>query len=145
MIKIALLSILIPLVYSGISLFENAQEKKYLEIEISEIQKNKGQLVIEIYSSKANWLKKPDVRKIIPTEKTLDVVSIDIPFGTYSISIYQDVNKNGELDRNFIGIPKEPIGFGNNYKPFGPPKFDSASIKFSTTSPVQKIKMFEVF
>ncbi|MEJ7666133.1 MAG: DUF2141 domain-containing protein [Hymenobacter sp.] len=29
---------------------------------------------------------------------------------------------------NFLQIPKEPVGFGNNYKPFGEPKFESALI-----------------
>jgi uncharacterized protein (DUF2141 family) len=27
-------------------------------------------------------------------------------------------------------IPKEPVGFGNNYKPFGKPKFEPASIEY---------------
>jgi uncharacterized protein (DUF2141 family) len=89
--------------------------------------------------------KKPDVSKVITSEKMVNTISIDIPYGTYAISIYQDVNKNGELDRNFIGIPKEPIAFGNNYEPLGSPKFESASIVFSSTTPVQKIKLFEVF
>lgn len=125
--------------------FENTQQKNLLEIEISNIQTNKGQVIVEIYGTKANWLKKPTVRKVISTEKGLSVISIDIPFGAYAISIYQDMNKNGELDRNLIGIPREPIGFGNNYKPFGSPKFESASIKFSASTQVQKIKLYEVF
>jgi uncharacterized protein (DUF2141 family) len=33
--------------------------------------------------------------------------------GTYAVKLYQDVNSNGELDRNFLGIPKEPYGFSN--------------------------------
>ncbi|AEE48463.1 DUF2141 domain-containing protein [Haliscomenobacter hydrossis] len=145
MIKIVALSLFISLAYSSNSLPENAQQKKLLEIEISNIQKTKGQVIIDIYSTKATWLKKPDVRKIISTEKDLDVISIDVPFGTYAISIFQDINKNGELERNFIGIPKEPIGFGNNYKPFGYPKFESASIQFSSSTQVQNIKLFKVF
>lgn len=145
MIKIVALSLFISLAYSSNSLPENAQQKKLLKIEISNIQKTKGQVIIDIYSTKATWLKKPDVRKIISTEKDSDVVSIDVPFGTYAISIFQDINKNGELERNFIGIPKEPIGFGNNYKPFGYPKFESAAIQFSSNTQVQNIKLFKVF
>ncbi len=45
---------------------------------------------------------------------------------------------------NFIGIPKEPVGFGNNCKPFGEPKFESALIEFNPSKP-QKIKLYKVF
>ena len=35
----------------------------------------------------------------------------NIPVGKYAIAIYQDLNKNGKLDKNWFGIPKEPYGF----------------------------------
>lgn len=31
--------------------------------------------------------------------------------GTYVIAAFQDMNDNGELDRNFFGVPTEPYGF----------------------------------
>jgi uncharacterized protein (DUF2141 family) len=38
-----------------------------------------------------------------------------------------DVNKNGELDKNALGIPKEGFGFSNDAAgTFGPPGFDKA-------------------
>jgi uncharacterized protein (DUF2141 family) len=46
---------------------------------------------------------------------------------------------------NFIGISKEPIGFGNNYKPFGEPKFESCAIEFKANSKPQEINLYEVF
>ncbi|NJB86954.1 uncharacterized protein (DUF2141 family) [Lewinella marina] len=32
--------------------------------------------------------------------------------GDYVLAAYQDLNGNGELDRNLLGIPTEPYGFG---------------------------------
>ena len=40
--------------------------------------------------------------------------------------IYVDENENGLIDKNFIGIPKEPLGISNNYRPKGPPAFGRA-------------------
>ena len=45
----------------------------------------------------------------------------------YKRQAFHDVNENGKMDTNFIGIPKEPIGISNNAKGFmGPPKFNNA-------------------
>lgn len=51
----------------------------------------------------------------------------DVPAGQYALLVYHDENGNGQLDRNFIGIPKEPIGLSNGYRPKGPPSFSKAA------------------
>ena len=56
----------------------------------------------------------------------------DLPTGTYAIGVFHDVNGNNSLDTNFLGIPKEQYGFGNDATgSFGPPSFDEAAIKVS--------------
>jgi outer membrane protein len=47
--------------------------------------------------------------------------------GEYAMILYYDENGNGRLDRNFIGIPTEPVGLANRYQPKGPPGYDRAS------------------
>jgi outer membrane protein len=47
--------------------------------------------------------------------------------GEYALLVYLDENNNDRLDRNFIGIPKEPLGFSNRYQPKGPPSFHRAA------------------
>jgi len=49
----------------------------------------------------------------------------------YAIAVFHDENGNGELDKNFFGIPKEPYGFSNNSTSIIPPNFDEASIKLT--------------
>ncbi len=39
------------------------------------------------------------------------------------MAVYHDVNNNEELDKNFVGIPKEPYGFSGK-NGFGSPYFD---------------------
>jgi len=53
-----------------------------------------------------------------------------VPNGTWAVLAYQDENGNGELDRNLIGIPKEPYGFSRDARSkFGPPGFEDAAIQ----------------
>ena len=41
-------------------------------------------------------------------------VTIEVPPGTYAVQAYQDEDNNGEVTLNFLGVPKEPLGFSNN-------------------------------
>jgi uncharacterized protein (DUF2141 family) len=55
-------------------------------------------------------------------------LTIELPEGRYAIKLFLDLNGNGEVDTNFLGIPKEPYGFSNNAKgTLGPPSFDAAA------------------
>ncbi|MEM6767222.1 MAG: DUF2141 domain-containing protein [Bacteroidota bacterium] len=115
------------------------------EVEIQNIKKNGGDIIVEVFTDEANWLKNAYAAKTIPSDREVKTVSFDLPYGKYAVSIFQDTKENGELDRTFIGIPKEPIAFGNNYKPFGSPKFKSALIDFNSEYQPQALKLFKVF
>ncbi len=57
---------------------------------------------------------------------------LSLPAGEYAIALFQDLNENGALDSNILGIPSEPYGFSNNARgKFGPAKFTQAA--FSIT------------
>ena len=43
--------------------------------------------------------------------------SFNLEPGDYAVAIYHDENGNGQLDKRLFGIPKEPYGFSNNYRP----------------------------
>jgi len=52
---------------------------------------------------------------------------LNVPFGTYAISAFHDEDNNGEVRRNFIGIPREGVGVSNNPAPrMGPPRWEDA-------------------
>ena len=116
-----------------------------LNIKVSNIKKNSGKIIVELYNSKTSWLKNPYKKIELTTNKDVQTAFFLVPYGKYAVTVYQDRNENGEADMNFLGIPKEPVGFGNNYKPFGEPKFKSALIDFNSTSKFQEIKLFTVF
>ena len=51
----------------------------------------------------------------------------NVPPGEYALMVYHDENNNERIDKNFIGIPKEPLGFSNRYEPKGPPSYSRAA------------------
>lgn len=60
-------------------------------------------------------------------------IDIDLPPGTYAVSVYEDLNGNHKLDHNFLGIPREPVGASNNPQArMGPPRFDECSFHIGT-------------
>lgn len=103
---------------------------------------NKGIALVGIYDKKENF-GKAKVNKKLNTEEVLTgavtqivnqkgIVKLDIPFGSYVVSGFQDFDGNEVISGNFIGIPKEPFGFSNNAKgKFGPPKWDDAVFIFN--------------
>jgi len=58
----------------------------------------------------------------------------DIPDGEYALMVYHDENENGRLDKNFIGIPKEPVGFSNGYRPRSSPRYSKARFEVQSGS-----------
>ena len=66
----------------------------------------------------------------------------DIPAGDYAISLFQDVDSNGELAKNAFGIPTEPYGFSNDAPiRFGPPKWEAARFSVGTGTTTQTITL----
>jgi uncharacterized protein (DUF2141 family) len=54
----------------------------------------------------------------------------DPPAGTLAIAFIHDENGNGELDKNFFGVPQEGYGFSNDARgSMGPPAFDKAAFQ----------------
>jgi len=123
--------VILFLIQSSLIAFAQSNQEGTIIIEITGIENKGGIMMVGLFKETDKFLEIPSFNKetIIKDESVISVKFENIPFDTYAISIYHDLNENGELDSNFIGIPKEPIGFSNNYFPkFGPPKFKKAAI-----------------
>jgi len=79
---------------------------------------------------------KASIIKIMNPEKagSISLNFTDIPAGHYALAMYQDMNGDEKLNKNFIGYPKEPFGFSRNFKPkLSAPKFEDCEIIFDET------------
>jgi acyl-CoA reductase-like NAD-dependent aldehyde dehydrogenase/uncharacterized protein (DUF2141 family) len=62
-------------------------------------------------------------------------IDIDVPPGTYAVSVYEDLNGNHKLDHNLLGVPREPVGASNNPAArFGPPRFSDCSFRIGAVA-----------
>ena len=118
--------------------------KVILQIENINIKKG-GDVSTGIFIEK-NFLKigKQTYSKVMGVNSgTMEIVYENIPPGEYAFVAFQDFDKNNKLETNFIGYPKEPVGFSNNAKIFiGPPSFDDAKVKIDAGKNVWiKIKL----
>jgi uncharacterized protein (DUF2141 family) len=79
-------------------------------------------------------------QRFIPTftAPTFTIVFKDLPYGNYAIALLHDEDKNGELTKNFIGMPKEGFAFSRNYQVvLRAPKYHEAN--FELDSPKKTI------
>lgn len=57
-------------------------------------------------------------------------ITVTLPPGTYAVSVFDDLNGNRKLDRNMLGIPREPVGASNNPPArMGPPRFEDCAFR----------------
>lgn len=105
-----------------------------LTVEIKGLDSKKGTIHVGLYRKQDQF---PEVKgtyknKIQQAEKSA-VTFEDLEEGTYAIAVFHDENKNGKMDRNFLGVPTEKYGFSNNVRGvFSAPGFDEAKFELKS-------------
>ncbi len=130
-----------------LSLFSLSSSETSLTIEITNIKHPKGTLRLGVFragNTFGSTYTKPDFGQMVAvTGKEIERTVMNLPPGRYALALYHDMNDNWKLDKNFVGYPKEPYGFSNNYRPiFSGPSFEDCvfEVKESGTSHL-KIKL----
>lgn len=65
-------------------------------------------------------LRDPSRVETFPADAAEFVLS-DVAPGEYALLVHLDEDGDGQIDRNLLGIPVEPLAFSNDYRPRGPP------------------------
>jgi uncharacterized protein (DUF2141 family) len=139
--RIVLAVVIMPLVSLG------AMADSLVKIEVSGLAEAKGSIYIAVYNSDDTWLGDDTVMasEVVIAEALSDGLvhaELQLPEGEYALSIFHDVNDNGEMDTNWIGLPKEPVALSNNARPkFGPPKYKDAVFTLGAEPVLQEIDM----
>jgi len=118
---------------------------KIISIELRSIRESSGKIYVAIYNSEITYKEdKPFKSFIKESDKNIIFIKEELPEGYYVISAFQDLNNNGKLDLNILGIPKEPIGL-SNYDGMGlPGGFNKLKIKISEDNQSIVIKMIKM-
>jgi uncharacterized protein (DUF2141 family) len=99
----------------------------------TDTKNSKGRVVCALFRG-AGWLKKPVQHvKADIKDKQAECVFTSVPGGFfYGIIAFHDANDNGDIDKNFLGIPTEDWCASRDASGFmGPPQFDHAKFPFS--------------
>lgn len=103
-----------------------------LTIEVLSVMPNRGRVYVALYDQPEAFpiTDRQRANQVLASDAShLTVHFKDLPPGRYAAAAFQDLNGNGKLDKNFLGIPKEPYGFSNGARgTAGPPKFADAAI-----------------
>lgn len=136
--KTAMLTILVLCA----SVLAKAQQVK-LNINITKIEPGKGTIVLNIYDKKEDFLKTVFLSKTLKADHSNLTFVIDLPKkGSYAITVFQDLDNNKKLKQDWFGIPQEPVGYGNNFKPSARPKFKECAINVECDNVTQIIKLY---
>lgn len=104
-----------------------------LTIMVEDVESSDGYIAVGVYTDKNTFLKEGEAFAGVFAQAEEGVTRIelaDLPNDEYAICIFHDENGNKEMDTNFIGIPKEPLGFSiGKLKAFGPPSFKECSFE----------------
>lgn len=114
--------------------------KGVLDFSIGNVQSDSGTIRVEVSNSKSVFAGEGAAVAsfILPAQVGTTTVQVDgFPAGEYAIRVMHDVDGDGELKTNMLGMPKEPWGMSNNASgSFGPPKWKDA--KFTLPSSTQQ-------
>lgn len=120
-------------------MFSQESETVNLTIEFSVTKYNKGSIYLALYNSADTYMKdgyKSAKTEVVDGKATISFENIEK--GVYAFSMFHDVNSNKKMDKNFMGIPKEPYGFSNDKKgKFGPPDFEKVKFELNQDETIQ--------
>ncbi len=110
------------------------EERFPLLIEVASVSPKKGPVMVALFQSPEGFPMEPS--KAVYREKILAIqgraqLRIEgLRTGTYAVALFHDTNEDGELNLNFLGVPKEGYGVSNNVRnKFSAPKFSQASFR----------------
>ncbi|MEP3208211.1 MAG: DUF2141 domain-containing protein [Maribacter sp.] len=107
-----------------------------LTIKVEGVASSNGYIAVGVYSDEDSFLKDGGAFTGVfaQAEKGTTRIELpDLPNDKYAVCVFHDENGNKEMDTNFIGIPKEPLGFSiGRLKTFGPPNFEECSFEMTS-------------
>lgn len=102
------------------------------QIRVSEIRSGKGQIILNVFKSNEDYQEEKVSKKLVFEKKIENgsmIINCTLEPGTYGITLIDDENKSGELNKNMLGIPKEGFGFSDFFmEKMKKPAFDDFKV-----------------
>jgi uncharacterized protein (DUF2141 family) len=112
-----------------------AQAGPCATLEVRNVRAGQGPLMIAAYPDAASFNKQP----IVATQMKAGAETMTFPLcgftgDTAAFTLYQDLNGNGKLDRNVMGIPTEPWGASGKPAAMSAPTWETTAVPLDGTT-----------
>ena len=113
-------------------------------VTVEEVRSTDGSLLVSVVRGERGFdgedppVARMMVRPTVPAAR----FSLDLPPGTYGIRMFHDLDGDGDLNTNLVGLPTEPWAFSNNaVGSFGPPKWGKVRFEVGGEPAAQSIRL----
>jgi uncharacterized protein (DUF2141 family) len=108
-------------------------------VEVHNVRPQQGALMIAAYADEASFDKKPFATMRVPAGEAVTRLRLcGITGPELAVTMYQDLDGNGQMNRNLLGVPSEPWGASGRHNAFGP-RWDTARIAFDGSAVIVKL------
>ncbi len=120
---------------SAFSVFTHvAAQAADLTVIVNNVQQDAGQVLLGLFNHAEGFPKTTAQATQAPAKERSASGQVRLVFkglapGQYAATAFHDLDSNGKLNANLMGLPTEPYGFSNNARGnFGPPAFKDAAV-----------------
>lgn len=125
----------LPLILSMMIMIAVTNQNPTVKLNITGFENDEGMAIVRVFNS-ADGFPKDETKvyarykAVIKNKKSYAEIKDLVP-GTYAITVFHDEDNDGEIDKNWIGMPNEAMG-ASNYPELERPVFEKA--KFTIKS-----------
>ncbi len=109
-------------------------------VEVQNLRPGQGPLMIAAYLDAASFRKiSASEKEVQVTAETQSVQLCGLNGESVAIALYQDINGNGKLDTNLLGMPSEPWGSSGKFSALSAPTWETARVPLVAETIVVKL------
>jgi uncharacterized protein (DUF2141 family) len=112
-----------------------------VNVEVQNVRPGQGTLMVAAYADAATFSKTPVAATQMKTgaETTMTFPLCGVAGDRVALTLYQDLNGNGKLDNNVMGIPTEPWGASGKPAAMSAPTWDATAVPLDGATIVVKL------
>lgn len=110
------------------------------KVEVQNLRTGQGPLMVAAYTDAASFRKTAASQlQMAVTGETMTIRVCGLAGDTVALTLFQDLNGNGKVDTNLLGMPTEPWGASGKPTPMMGPTWDTAQLPLATETIVVKL------
>lgn len=116
-----------------------AQAQGCVTVDVQNVRPKQGHLMLAAYSDAESFGKKPvQSLRVVAGEATMTVQVCGLAGSSVAFTLFQDLDSDGKMAKNLLGMPTEPWGASGSPGTFGP-TWDTGRVPLDGTPIVVKL------